>query len=182
MKKTLLAVAAIVPLLGSCAMLEEFLGDGTVFTTADQLQPGQTGAVIPWEQLPEEIKAKIPEGTTVVMADKEQLVTDAAYIPAVPEGEDLGAIIDAGFGIASTFLPGLAAWEGVVTMFSQRKRKHYVKAAKALVPHKGDTTVNVGGALGAIGSALGMAHSTEASKIAADDEHEYEYEEVEETA
>ena len=183
MKKTLLAVAAIVPLLGSCAMLEEFLGDGTVFTTADQLQEVQTGAVIPWEQLPEEIKAKIPEGTTVVMADKEQLVADAAYIPAVPEGEDIGAIIDAGFGIASTFLPGLAAWEGVVTLFSQRKRKHYVKAAKALVPHKGDTTVDLVGTVKSIGSALGMSHSSDASKAAADDEYEYEYvEETEETA
>lgn len=168
--------------LGSCAALEEFLGEGTVFTTADQLQQGQQGAVIPWEQLPEEIKAKVPEGTTVVMADKDQLVQDAAYIPASPGAEDVGAIIDAGFGIASTFLPGLAAWEGVVTLFSQRKRKHYVKAAKSLVPHKGDTTVDVGGALKSIASGLGMSHSSDASKAAADDEYEYEYEEVEETA
>ena len=168
--------------LGSCAALEEFLGEGTVFTTADQLQEGQQGAVIPWEQLPEEIKAKVPEGTTVVMADKDQLVQDAAYIPASPGAEDVGAIIDAGFGIASTFLPGLAAWEGVVTLFSQRKRKHYVKAAKALVPHKGDPTVDVGGTLKALASGLGISHSSDPSKAAADDEYEYEYEEVEETA
>ena len=173
-------IAASVLALGitSCAALEEFLGDGTVFTTADQLQEGQQGAVIPWEQLPEEIKAKVPEGTVVVMADKEQLVEDAAYIPASPGGEDIGAMIDAGFGIASTFLPGLAAWEGVVTMFSQRKRKHYIKAAKALVPHKGDPTVDVGSTLKSVASALGMSHSTEASKIAADDDSEWEYEEV----
>lgn len=178
--KLLNVIAASVLVFGatSCAMLKELLGDGTVFTTTDQLAEGQEGAVIPWDQLPEEIKEKIPEGTTVVMADKEQLKMGAKYIPVAPEGEDIGAIIDAGFGIASTFLPGLAAWEGVVTLFSQRKRKHYVKAAKALVPHKGDTTVNVGGALGAIGSALGMAHSTEASKIAAEDDSEWEYEEV----
>ena len=162
----------------SCAMLEEFLGEGTVFTTADQLAEGEQGAVIPYDQLPEDIKAKIPEGTTVVMADKEQLVEDAAYIPASPGAEDIGAIIDAGFGIASTFLPGLAAWEGVVTLFSQRKRKHYVKAAKSLVPHKGDTSVDLVGTVKSVGAALGLSHSSEASKIAAEDDSEWEYEEV----
>ena len=183
MNKFIASIALATPLfLGSCQVLEGLLGDGTVFTTADQLAEGQVGAEIPWEQLPEEIKAKIPAGTTVVMADKEQLVADAAYIPATPGAEDVGAIIDAGFGIASTFLPGLAAWEGVVTLFSQRKRKHYVKAAKALVPHKGDTTVNVGGALGAIGSALGMAHSSESSKAAAEEEDDWEWEEEEDLA
>ena len=178
--KLINVIAASVLVFGttSCAMLKELLGEGTVFTTADQLAEGQQGAVIPWDQLPEEIKAKIPEGTTVVMADKEQLVEDAAYIPASPGAEDVGAIIDAGFGIASTFLPGLAAWEGVVTLFSQRKRKHYIKAAKAIVPHKGDATVDVGGAVKSVASALGLSHSSDASKAAADDEYEYEYEEV----
>ena len=58
--KLINVIAASVLALGvtSCAMLEEFLGEGTVFTTADQLAEGQQGAVIPWEQLPEEIKAK----------------------------------------------------------------------------------------------------------------------------
>lgn len=178
--KLINVIAASVLVFGttSCAMLKELLGDGTVFTTADQLAEGEQGAVIPYDQLPEDIKAKIPEGTTVVMADKEQLKDNAAYIAAVPEEGDIGAMIDAGFGIASTFLPGLAAWEGVVTMFSQRKRKHYVKAAKALVPHKGDTSVDIVGTVKAIGAGLGMAHSTEASKIAADDDSEWEYEEV----
>ena len=173
-------IAASVLVFGStsCALLKEFLGEGTVFTTADQLAEGQQGAVIPWDQLPEEIKAKVPEGTTVVMADKEQLKDGAAYIPAAPDEGDIGAMIDAGFGIASTFIPGLAAWEGVVTLFSQRKRKHYVKAAKALVPHKGDATVDVGGAVKSVASALGLSHSSEASKVAAEDDSEWEYEEV----
>jgi hypothetical protein len=176
-------IAASVLALGiaSCAALEEFLGEGTVFTTSDQLAEGQQGAVIPWEQLPEELKAQIPEGTTVVMADKEQLKENAAYIPAAPSGEDVGAMIDAGFGIASTFLPALAAWEGVVTLFSQRKRKHYAKAVKALVPHKGDPTVDVAGTIKSVASALGISHSSDASKAASDDEYEYEYDDVSET-
>ena len=175
-------VLAPLMFLGSCQAIAEFLGEDTVFTTQTNLKDGEEAAVIPWEQLPVDIQAKIPEGTSLVLADKEQLKEDAAYIPAAPEGEDIGAMIDAGFGIASTFLPGLAAWEGVVTLFSQRKRKHYVKAAKALVPHKGDTTVDVGGAMKSVASALGLSHSSEASKIAADDDSEYEYEEYEETA
>ena len=178
------AIVASVLVFGvaSCAMLKDLVGEGTVFTTADQLTEGEEGATIPWEQLPEDLKAQIPEGTNLVLADKEQLVEDAAYVPATSiEGEDIGAIIDAGFGVASTFFPALAAWEGVITLFSQRKRKHYVKAAKALVPHKGDPTVDVAGTVKSVASALGIAHSSDASKAAADDEWEYEYDNVSET-
>ena len=113
--------------LVSCAALENFFGEGTVFTTQDQLQEGEEGAVIPWDQLPDAVKDKIPEGTALVMAHKDQLVSEAAYVPAggMLDGNALGGLIDAGFGILSTFLPGLAAWEGIVTVFSQRKRKLY---------------------------------------------------------
>ena len=64
MNRFIASIVLAAPLaLGSCAALEGLLGDGTVFTTADQLTEGQQGAVIPWEQLPEEIKSKIPEGS-----------------------------------------------------------------------------------------------------------------------
>ena len=154
----------------SCTALEGFFGEGTVFTTQDQLQEGEEGAIIPWDQLPEAVKDKIPEGTALVMANKDQLVTDAAYILAVGvlDGDALGGMIDAGFGIASTFLPGLAAWEGVVTLFSQRKRKHYVKAAKAIIPT--DKNLDFGGAVGSIAAALGMVHSSEGTKEVFEDE------------
>ena len=77
-----LAVVAVLGLgFASCAALESIFGEGTVVTTADQLAEGEVAPVIPWQQLPEEIKAQIPEGTEVVMANKDQLVTDAAYIP-----------------------------------------------------------------------------------------------------
>jgi len=99
--------------LMSCTALEGFFGEDTVFTTADQLVEGEEGAIIPFDQLPDSVKAKIPEGTSLVMASKDQLVADAAYVPAGGEldGDAIGGMIDAGFGIASTFLPGLAAWE-----------------------------------------------------------------------
>ena len=167
------AITAVIALgFTSCAMLEGVFGEGTVFTTADQLEEGQEGAIIPFDQLPEAVKSKIPEGTSLVMAHKDQLKTDAAFIPAggALDGDAVGGMIDAGFGLASTFIPGLAAWEGVVTLFSQRKRKHYAKAIKAAVPHKGDSTINLGGAITGIASALGMSHSSTATKAMHDEE------------
>ena len=174
---TLLLTAVLGLGLGSCAALEGFFGEGTVFTTADQLVEGQEGAIIPFDQLPDSVKAKIPEGTSLVMANKDQLKVDAAYIPAggALDGDALGGIIDAGFGIASTFIPGLAAWEGMVTLFSKRKRKHYGKAIKALVPT--DKNMDFGGAVGSLASALGMSHSSEISKTAFDEEEEWDVEE-----
>jgi len=174
---TLLLTAVLGVGLGSCAALEGFFGEGTVFTTSDQLVEGQEGAIIPFDQLPDSVKAKIPEGTSLVMANKDQLKVDAAYIPAggALDGDALGGMIDAGFGIASTFIPGLAAWEGMVTLFSKRKRKHYGKAIKALVPT--DKNMDFGGAVGSLASALGMSHSSEISKTAFDEEEEWDVEE-----
>ena len=157
--------------LMSCAVLEGVFGEDTVFTTADQLEEGQTGAIIPFDQLPDSVKSKIPEGTSLVMASKDQLKVDAAYVPAGGDldGDSIGGMIDAGFGIASTFIPGLAAWEGVVTLFSKRKRKHYGNMVKALVPT--DKNMDFGGAMKALGSGLGLAHSSAATKAIHDNEH-----------
>ena len=156
--------------LMSCAALEGVFGEGTVFTTADQLEEGQTGAVIPFDQLPDSVKSKIPEGTSVVMANKDQLKDGAAFIPAGGDldGDSIGGIIDAGFGIASTFIPSLAAWEGVVTLFSKRKRKHYGNMVKAIVPT--DKNMDFGGAVKALASGLGVAHSSDATKAMHDEE------------
>ena len=141
-----------------------------MFTTADQLVEGEEGAIIPFDQLPDSVKVKIPEGTSLVMASKDQLKVDAAYVPAGGDldGDSIGGMIDAGFGIASTFIPGLAAWEGVVTLFSKRKRKHYVRAAKALIPT--DKNMDLGGAVGSLASALGISHSSDNSGQAFDDD------------
>ena len=156
--------------LMSCAALEGFFGEDTVFTTADQLVEGEQGAIIPFDQLPDSVKSKIPEGTSLVMASKDQLKVDAAYVPAggTLDGDDVGGMMDAAFGVASTFIPGLAAWEGVVTLFSKRKRKHYVRAAKALIPT--DKNMDLGGAVGSLASALGISHSSENSGQAFDDD------------
>jgi len=174
---TLLLTAVLGVGLGSCAVLENFFGEGTVFTTADQLAEGQEGAIIPFDQLPDSVKAKIPEGTSLVMATKDQLKADAAYVATGPmDGDDVGGAIDAGFGIAKAFIPGLAAWEGMVTLFSKRKRKHYGKALKSIIPT--DKNMDIGGAVGSLASALGMSHSSDTSKTAFEEEEEWEEEEA----
>ena len=179
--KEIFITVALTAFLGlgfaSCAAMESFFGEGMVFTTADQLEEGQTGAIIPFDQLPDSVKAKIPEGTSLVMASKDQLKVDAAYVPAGGDldGDSIGGIIDAGFGIASTFIPGLAAWEGIVTLFSKRKRKHYVNAVKAALPF--DKNVDLGGAVGSVASALGLSHSSDNSATAFE-EDELEAEEA----
>jgi hypothetical protein len=174
---TFLITAVIAVGFSSCAVLENFFGEGTVFTTADQLEEGQEGAIIPFDQLPDSVKAKIPEGTSLVMATKDQLKADAAYVATGPmDGDDVGGAIDAGFGIAKAFIPGLAAWEGMVTLFSKRKRKHYGKALKSIIPT--DKNMDIGGAVGSLAAAIGMSHSTDTSKTAFEEEEEWEEEEA----
>jgi hypothetical protein len=166
----------------SCAALESFFGEGAVVTTADQLAEGEEAPVIPWETLPEELKAHIPQGTEVVMATKEQLVEDAAYVPLGGEldGESVGGMIDAGFGLLSTFIPSLAAWEGIVTLFSRRKRKNYAKAIKAVVPT--DKNIDLAGAVSGVAAALGLSHTSEGTKAVSDAEDGVPVKEVTETA
>ena len=163
---------ASVLLFGSCKAVGDLFGEGTVFTTADQLVEGEEGTIIPFDQLPDSVKAKIPEGTSLVMANRDQLVVDAAFVPAGGELDQgaIGGMIDAGFGIAKTFIPGLAAWEGVVTLLSRRKRKHYVKAAKALIPT--DKNMDFGGALAGVTAALGITHSSKDTEAVFDEEEE----------
>ena len=160
----------------SCAALESVFGEGTVFTTADQVVEGGEAAVIPFDQLPDSIKAKIPAGTSLVMTSKDALVEGASYIPT---GGDLEAggwdgIFNTLMGVGTAFIPSLAAWEGVLALFSQRKRKHYVKAAKALIPT--DKNMDVGGFVKGIASALGASHSSEGTAMLHAEEEEGEYE------
>ena len=53
-------------------------------------------------------------------------------------------------------------------MFSKRKRKHYGNMVKALVPT--DNNMDFGGAIKALGSGLGIAHSSDATKAMHDEE------------
>lgn len=151
----------------SCQALGNMFGEEPVITTPSQLEEGEVGTPIPVEQLPEEIREKLPEGTQVVIAEKDQLKEEAAYVPLGPaEGVDVAGIIQAVFAALSAFIPGLAAWEGVVTLFSKRKRTQYAKAFTSIMPF--DKKIDIGNAVTALAAAIGAAHSTEASRLVAE--------------
>lgn len=153
-------------LVGACSTLGDIFGEGTVVTTSDQVLEGGEYAVIPTEDLPEEVLSALPEGQEVVVTDREDLVEGATYVPAdgVVTDQGMEGLIRTAFGVGSAFLPGLAAWEGVALFLSKRKRKHYAKAVKAAVPT--DRNIDLGEAVRSIGAALGFNHSSTDSEAA----------------
>lgn len=151
----------------SCQALGDLFGDEPVVSVSSELKEGEVGTPIPVEQLPEEIREKLPEGEQVVIAEKDQLKEEAAYVPlGEPEGVDIAGIVQAVFAALSAFIPGLAAWEGVVSLFSKRKRTQYARAFTSIMPF--DRKIDIGGAVTALAAAIGAAHSSEASKHAAE--------------
>lgn len=161
----------------SCQALSSIFGEDTVVTTSGQVVEGAETAVIPTDQLPDSIKDQFPEGTVFVMADKGDLVEGATSVPLSGEVDDttFDTIVGTVLGVASTFVPGLAAWEGVLTLFSKRKRKHYVKAAKAVLPT--DNNIDLGGMVTSLAAAVGASH-TSVDTANLSDEEDLEEEEV----
>ena len=86
------------------------------------------------------------------------------------EGEPMsfGGIIDSIWSMLTAFIPSLAAWEGAGSIFSPRKRQHYTNMVTAIVPM--NKNMEFGDAIKSLGSGLGLAHSSDASKAANDEE------------
>tara|TARA_R100000322_G_C5428510_1_gene188055 strand:- start:341 stop:721 length:381 start_codon:yes stop_codon:yes gene_type:complete len=76
--------------------------------------------------------------------------------------ETPGGFLDTLWGMLETFLPSLAAWEGGCSIFSPRKRQHYSNMVMAIVPM--NKNMEFGDALKSLGSGLGLAHSSDATK------------------
>jgi len=153
-------------LVGACSTLGDVFGEGTVVTTSEQVREGEEYAIIPTEDLPEEVRSALPEGQEVVVTDRESLKEEATYVPAdgVVTEQGLEGLIQAAFGVGSAFLPGLAAWEGLALFLSKRKRKHYAKAVKAAVPT--DKNIDLGESVRSVAAALGFVHSSPESEEA----------------
>ena len=86
------------------------------------------------------------------------------------EGEPMsfGGIIDSIWSMLTAFIPSLAAWEGAGSIFSPRKRQHYTNMVTAIVPM--NKNMEFGDALKSLGSGLGLAHSSDATKAANEEE------------
>jgi len=79
-------------------------------------------------------------------------------------GDVPSVVFDAVMTVAKGFVPGLVGWEAMLALLFKRKRKHYVRAFKAVIPT--DKNVDLGGAASAVGAALGMTHSSSSSEAA----------------
>ncbi len=79
-----------------------------------------------------------------------------------------GGFLDTLWTMLKGFLPSLAAWEGVGSVFSPRKRQHYSNMVMAVVPL--NKNVEFGEAVKSLGSGLGLSHSSDATKAANDKE------------
>ncbi len=86
------------------------------------------------------------------------------------EGEPMsfGGIIHSIWTMLTGFIPSLAAWEGAGSIFSPRKRQHYTNMVTAIVPM--NKNMEFGDAIKSLGSGLGLAHSSDATKAANEEE------------
>ena len=82
--------------------------------------------------------------------------------------ESPGGFLDNIWTLLKGFLPSLAAWEGAGSIFSPHKRQHYTNMVTAIIPM--NKNMEFGDALKSLGSGLGLAHSSDATKSANDDE------------
>ena len=165
----------------SCSVIESMFADKVVTTISnvkeerrDQAVPADLGT------LPSDMRQKLAEaGETLVIVPKEDVVDPMEKtVELVTPGEGwVEGALGMGLSIANTMWPGVAALEGLGVLFSRRKRQHYAAAASAAVPTNGKMELK--DAVVSIGRAIGVAHSSETSKVAFEEEQGWEYEEEE---
>tara|TARA_R100000951_G_scaffold98292_4_gene88246 strand:+ start:507 stop:1040 length:534 start_codon:yes stop_codon:yes gene_type:complete len=175
MKNIILSIAAALVIMTgftSCKLMSDLFGEETVVTTPSQLVQGAEMEPVPLDSLPASIVEELPSGTELVLASREDLIEEGAYVPLSPGEGDIPGILDAIVGLGSAFIPGFAAWEGILTLISRRKRRNYAKAIKALVPS--DRNIDIAGTVHGVAAAIGVSHSTEASQLVVEEEDEEE--------
>lgn len=142
------------------------------FTVIENVEPGtpdEEVGVLPYDQITPDIADELrrEDGTLpqVVLTNKDNVHDTSKFFPI--EGFDLSTkegwktfLGDEGvqgsvFNLATAFFPGLAAWEGVLTLFSRRKKKHYGNVVKNL----GHGKLGVGASLSSLAKAVGGSHT-----------------------
>lgn len=163
----------------SCTLLNDIFADKVV-TTIDNVKPEDAATAVPvdlnlvQEQLPPDVLKRLQdEGKVLVIVDKNSVKDDTKAVDLTDPNQDtLGNVLDVGVGIAKAFLPGVAGLEALGLLLSQRKRQHYAAAFKAVAPTDG--SVDLKDAVVSIGRALGYAHTSEGTKVLADEERKQE--------
>lgn len=156
----------------SCAFMQDAFAD-TVLTTTSNIKPESKDLVFKpgIEQIkliPQDVREKLAEnGQELVVALPEDLIDPTIGVKLDnPNQDTLGNILGIGWSIASTFVPQLAAFEGIGILLSRRKRGHYMEVVRNLNPLDGTGQVDVKEAALSLVRAVGMAHSSNGSKSA----------------
>ena len=170
----LISVLFLLPVMASCSVFDWANDKDLVVTTLDQVKEGSRGdlVVLPTEKIPEKYRESWKD-EVVVVASEDSLKPDASFVPLSTEGEDwnsgtIGTLLAAVAKAGSTFFPPLAGLEALLLLLFRRKREHYKNAAKSVLPMNGSVDLKEG--FKNVGRALGMVHSSEASKEVFEDE------------
>lgn len=150
----------------SCSFLETLFKDQMV-TTIDNVKPECLDQAVPADLglMDSATKAKFEGTGKVPVIIAKECVKDPGYnaVDLSNPGEDwVHSALGMGLSVASTLVPGVAAFESIGLLLSRRKRKHYGKALKAVAPTNGK--VEVKDALLSMASALGLSHSSKSTK------------------
>lgn len=146
----------------SAGLTEEEKSQQPMVTNITNVQPNTNPALIadiPESELPDELVEAFPEGTNLVIVPRSTLVDQTKAVSIETPGDNPWAIVDAGISIAKGFFPALAAWEGVLTLLSRRKRQLWGTVVTALNPFV-ENSVAVGEAFQGVTAAIGVSHST----------------------
>lgn len=154
----------------SCSLLSTFSESQKVVSTSDLLMPGELGKVIPRSEIPSDITRHMPPDVDFVIVDPNQLVPGAHSFPVndLPSGLFPGSFLGQAVDVLGIFFPGLAAIEGASVLLSNRKRKNYGRVISALNP--ANRAVSTKEAVSSLAAAMGWAHTSDASKRAANGE------------
>jgi hypothetical protein len=177
-----LVVLTLALSMQSCTFLESLFKD-TMVTTVDNVRPECMNEVIPVDfgTLDPATRAKFEAaGKVPVIVDKDCVIDPMLNtVDLTNPGEGwLDSVLGIGLSVATTLVPGVAAFEALGLLLSRRKRKHYGNALKSVAPLNGK--VEVKDALVSMASALGLAHSSESTKeVFEEEDEEWEAEEEE---
>ncbi len=165
----------------SCSVVESMFADKVV-TTISNVKEERRDEAVPADlgTLPSDMRQKLADaGETLVIVPKEDVVDPMEKtVELVTPGEGwVEGALGMGLSIANTMWPGVAALEGLGVLFSRRKRQHYAAAASAAVPTNGKMELK--DAVVSLGRAIGVAHSSDSSKVAFEEDQGWEYEEEE---
>jgi len=152
----------------SCTLMDDLFSDKVV-TTQDNVKDEYKDKAVkaPTDGIltPEQQKRLMDSGKIPVIVSKDGVKSGAEAIQINNPNKDmLGSSLAILISIASAMFPGIAGLEALGLLFSQRKRRHYADAVKAIVPYDGQ--VAVGEAVISVGRAIGLAHSSDSSKKA----------------